>query len=174
MSSKVHPLPYLWLVFHVPSCPCCCCKQALVVYDWADPVEASLSAPASAAIATGCTCTAPSSLAPVLSLDTCRVLLRSTHTQPTKQSLLSVDCGGLAAAAGSSAAALKAQVAVTVWYPGTFRADASDPDKVLSSLLPVNVPAASASSCSDRWGVYVCGCACAVSASSCPRPFTPG
>ncbi|KAG2444871.1 hypothetical protein HXX76_001609 [Chlamydomonas incerta] len=124
--------------------------QALVVYDWADPANATLSAPASAAVATGCTCTAPSELAAALSLDTCRVLLRSTHTQPAKQAALSMDCGSLAAAAGSSAA-LKAPVAVTVWYPGTFRADASDPDKVLSSLLPINVPASAASSCSDRY-----------------------
>lgn len=47
------------------------------------------------------------------------------------------------------------QAFVSVWYPGKYRVELSDPDGTLSSLLPVNVPMSSVERCTDRWGTVV-------------------
>ncbi|KXZ55299.1 hypothetical protein GPECTOR_3g434 [Gonium pectorale] len=119
--------------------------QAVTVLDWAAG-EAQSGALVTANIS-ACTCNLPKGLASALSISNCRMALTASHSQPSKLVNVSITCSG----DGGTGAALQAQTFVTVWYPVAFKAQASDPDGVLSSVLPVNVPPPAAGSCADRY-----------------------
>ncbi|GIL91060.1 hypothetical protein Vretifemale_18750, partial [Volvox reticuliferus] len=115
--------------------------QAFVVLDWSPSgaVDNTLVLPNN----TSCSCSAPANVSNTLTITSCRVVLTSAHNQPVKQARLSVACGNMVA--------LTAQVVVSVWYPGSYRVEASDPDSTLSSLLPINVQASATGTCMDRY-----------------------
>ncbi|GLI60645.1 hypothetical protein VaNZ11_002842, partial [Volvox africanus] len=115
--------------------------QAVVVFDWnqSGTVDDTLVLLNS----TNCSCSAPANVSNALTIVSCRVVVTSAHSQPVKQARVSVACG--------NTVALTAQVAVNVWYPGSYRVEASDPDGTLSSLLPMNVPASAIGTCLDRY-----------------------
>ncbi|KAG2496180.1 hypothetical protein HYH03_005780 [Edaphochlamys debaryana] len=118
--------------------------SALRVWDWAasgvhnDTLE---SPPAS-----DCDCSPVRPSPGAFALEGCRVVLTGAQGMPVKQAAINMTCSGGAAAAQ----ALQAQASVTVWLPGVFRVRTSDPDAILSSLLPINVPPP-AGGCQDSY-----------------------
>ncbi|GLC59525.1 hypothetical protein PLESTB_001496700 [Pleodorina starrii] len=115
--------------------------QAFVVSDWpASGTDSTLTLPSGAT----CSCAAPANTSNALTVSSCTVLLTSGHRQPIKQARLSVACVG-------ATSILQAQAVVSVWYPGSYRVELSDPDGTLSSLLPINVPDSAVAGCSDRF-----------------------